>query len=291
MTARPALSVIIPVRNGAATIGAQLSALATQSCDRSWEVVVADNGSTDDTVPRVRAMAERLPAVRVVHASARAGAGFARNAGASAAEGDYLLFIDADDIVQPGWLAAMSDAASRHPLIAGALREEGARTADPRAGLGRETTWSRILSSEGFLDAAASSNLGVSRALWDEVGGFREAMVASEDTAFCWDAQLLGHRIHRVEDAVVTYRMRSSLRGLWRQQYLWGMAAAQLYALYRDRGAPRSSTRGALARWAGLLVLAPLTLFSADQRRDWVGRAARRAGRLRGSIRFRVLFL
>ena len=72
------------------------------------------------------------------------------------------------------------------------------------------------------------------------VGGFRESMVASEDTAFCWDAQLLGHEIHRVPDAIVAYSMRSSLRQLWRQQFRWGMAAAAVRAV-PVYGAPRSS--------------------------------------------------
>jgi glycosyltransferase involved in cell wall biosynthesis len=291
MTARAAISVIIPVRNGAGTIEAQLEALSRQSWNGAWELVVADNGSTDDTVERVRAVAHSLPAVRIVDASARRGPSFARNAGARAAEGETLLFIDADDIVEAGWLGGMAEAAAQHPLIAGVLREHGARTGDPRAGLGRETRWSTVLPSGGFLDAAASNNLGVSREAWREIGGFRESMVASEDTAFCWDAQLLGYSIHRVPEAVVTYRMRSRSRDLWRQQYRWGMAAAQLYALYRDRGAPRSSVPGALARWGGLVLMAPLALVSLDGRRDWVGRVARRVGRLRGSVRFGVLFL
>ena len=291
MTAPIAISVIIPVFNGAETIDAQLEALARQSWDGSWQVVVADNGSTDDTLARVRATAHPLLAVRIVDASAQRGASFARNVGARAADGDILLFIDADDTVEPGWLSSMAEAAEHYPLFAGTSRERGARSGDPRAGLGRDTRWSSIMPSEGFLDAAASNNLGVRRDVWESVGGFREAMVASEDTAFCWDAQLLGFQIHRVDDAVVTYRMRSRLRDLWRQQYRWGVAATQLYALYRDKGAPRSSTRGALVRWGGLTLMAPLALFSSDARRDWVGRAARRVGRLHGSVRFRVLFL
>ena len=145
--------------------------------------------------------------------------------------------------------------------------------------------------STGFLDAAASNNLGVRRDVWEAVGGFRESLIASEDTAFCWDAQLAGHTIHRVPDAVVSYTMRAELRDVWKQQFKWGAAAAQLYSIYRADGAPRSSTRGALVRSIGLLLMAPLMLVSESHRRDWVGRAARRAGRLTGSIRYRALFL
>src|SRR5215213_3208362 len=123
MSARAAISVIIPVRNGAGTIEAQLAALSRQSWDGAWELIVADNGSTDDTVRRVQDAAHSLPAVRIVDASARRGPSFARNAGARAAEGATLLFIDADDIVEPGWLGSMAEAAAQHPLVAGALQE------------------------------------------------------------------------------------------------------------------------------------------------------------------------
>jgi glycosyltransferase involved in cell wall biosynthesis len=291
MTARVVISVIMPVRNAAKTVDAQLEALARQSWAGHWELIIADNGSTDTTREVVSAWTDLLPTLNIVDASAKRGPSFARNVGAREANGEYYLFVDADDIVEPRWLEHMAEAAAHHPLIAGQSYEQSSHNGDARAGIGRETRWSAVLPSEGFLDAAASNNLGVRKDVWIAVGGFRESMVASEDTAFCWDAQLLGYSIHRVPDAVVRYRMRSTLRALWRQQYLWGMAASQLYAMYRNRGAPRSSTRGAIIRWVGLLAMAPVALFSRDARRDWVGRAARRVGRLQGSMRYRVRFL
>jgi glycosyltransferase involved in cell wall biosynthesis len=284
------ISVVIPAYNAAETIDAQLQALAAQDWGGAWEVLVADNGSTDDTVRRVTRWQGALPGLRVVDASSVQGAGHARNVGARAAQGSTLLFVDADDVVASDWLGHMAGAAN-HPLFAGSLREAGDFDGDSRAGLGRATRWSAVLSSAGFLDAAASNNLGVSRELWQRIGGFRESLVASEDTAFCWDAQLLGHRIHRVPEAVVRYRMRSSLRQLWRQQYRWGFASVQIYAIYRSVGAPRPSVPGALARWAGLVLMAPVAAFRPSMRRDWVGRTARRAGRLVGSVRCRVVSL
>lgn len=286
-----AISVVIPAFNAAETIGAQLAALSRQEWSGSWEVVIADNGSTDGTASVAAAWKAQLPALRVVPATARRGAAHARNVAAMHAHGDFLLFVDADDMVEPGWLGRMADAARDHALIAGASREVGKGDGDPRAGLGRPNRWSGVAPSDGFLDAAASNNLGVRKQLWSAIGGFRESMVASEDTAFCWDAQLQGFSIHRVPDALVTYTMRSNLRQLWRQQFRWGVAAVQLYTLYRVHGAPRSSTRGGLLRWVGLVAMAPRMLISAADRRDWVGRAARRCGRLSGSLRFRVLFV
>ena len=128
MTDAVAISIVIPAFNAEKTIDAQLEALSRQSWSGGWEVIVADNGSTDDTAEHVAHWEARLPGFRVVDASARRGAGHARNVGARAARGDYLLFVDADDVVQPGWLASMAEAAGRHPLIAGTSRETAVRT-------------------------------------------------------------------------------------------------------------------------------------------------------------------
>lgn len=101
------LSVIIPCLNAERTIGEQLAALAAQRWSERWEVIVADNGSTDGTLEVVRRFAGRLPELRVVDASQRRGSGYARNRGAAVARGEWLAFCDADDVVAPGWVAAM----------------------------------------------------------------------------------------------------------------------------------------------------------------------------------------
>src|SRR3954451_7038513 len=79
------LSVIIPCYNSAATLAAQLSALAGQKTTYCWEVVVADNGSTDNTRAAATVFGDRIPHLHVVDASARRGAAHARNTGAHAA--------------------------------------------------------------------------------------------------------------------------------------------------------------------------------------------------------------
>jgi glycosyltransferase involved in cell wall biosynthesis len=103
-TAPRALSVIVPVRDGAATIAACLEAALASDHPR-FEVVVVDDASRDGTAE----LAARYP-VKLVRLPRHAGVSRARNAGAAAATGELLVFIDADCLLLPGALAA-ADAA------------------------------------------------------------------------------------------------------------------------------------------------------------------------------------
>ena len=113
------ISVVIPARDAAGTIAEQLAALAGQEYVGDWEVIVADNGSTDQTRGIVEDWRARVPGLRVVDASARPGPSFARNRGAADATGDLLVFCDADDAVAPGWLAAVARAAVDFDVVTG----------------------------------------------------------------------------------------------------------------------------------------------------------------------------
>src|SRR3990172_11101424 len=101
------LSVIIACLNGARTIAAQLEALAGQQWSHPWEVVIADNGWSDDWLDIVRSYQDRIPNIRIVDASDRRGQPHALNVGAAAAKGEALAFCDADDEGAPGWGGAM----------------------------------------------------------------------------------------------------------------------------------------------------------------------------------------
>ena len=81
-------------------------------------MVVVDNGSTDASVT-VGRLGRRFRAVRWIDGSRIPGPGAARNAGVRAAGGDLLAFCDADDMVQPGWLAACVSALADADVAAG----------------------------------------------------------------------------------------------------------------------------------------------------------------------------
>src|SRR2546423_15298997 len=93
------IAVIIPAFNAAGYLDQALASIAAQT-EPPAEVVVADDGSTDDTVERARRWESRLP-IKIVQLPGNAGPGPARHAATSAAEAPLLAIIDADDLLLP----------------------------------------------------------------------------------------------------------------------------------------------------------------------------------------------
>jgi glycosyltransferase involved in cell wall biosynthesis len=109
VSAPPAVSVVVPTRNRARYLRTSLASLLRQTVDEPFEVIVADDASTDET-PR---LAAELGVLLVRHDSPE-GPNAARNTGIRAASGDLIAFVD-DDVAAPdGWLAALLEGARRH---------------------------------------------------------------------------------------------------------------------------------------------------------------------------------
>ncbi len=282
------VSVILPTRNRAALLSEQLEALAHQTYDAPWELIVVDNGSVDGTHETTTAFADRLP-LRVVTATDRLGASYARNCGAKSARGDYLFFIDDDDRVTPGWLAAMALAGERWDVLRGQLRHFRVGRHGPERVPAAD--------SEGlsyafeFLPTITGANSGIRRELFLELGGFDERYPRFEDTELYWRAQLAGHEAGFVADAVLHYRLRAGVRAVFDQSYRDQKVAPLLYREFRALGMPRSSIRHAVRAWASIIKRAPRRLSSEQDRDDFIREIGWRFGRIVGSIRYRTLYL
>ena len=228
-----AVSVVIPARNAATTLGAQLEALAAQQASGTWEVVVADNGSTDATRTVAESWAVRFPRLRVIDARARRGASAARNIGAANARGRLLLFCDADDVVAPGWVEHMASALSSYDLVGGVLENHALRRSGS-ASVSWEASAEIHLHYWPRYEATPGSSLGIRRTVFDRLGGFDEQLITGEDVDLCWRAQLAGHSFGRAHDAVAHSRPRVGLRAIYRQAYSYGEGHRQLRHKYAE---------------------------------------------------------
>lgn len=238
------LSVVIAAYDAAGTLPAQLEALAAQRTTCRWEVVLADNGSHDGTVAAALALADRLPALRVVDASSRRGAGAARNAGARVARGRSLVFCDADDVVAEGWLEAMHQALGRGPFVAGRL--DASRLNSPAVVASRTLPQATGLQPSKLLPDlwhAGAGNMGIRADVFRQVGGFDEDAPCLEDTDLCWRVGLHGMPLEFVPDALVHVRLRAGLRATVRQGYQYGLGERWLTLRFAAVAAARATPR------------------------------------------------
>lgn len=282
----PALtSVIVPVRNGRGVLELQLDAMTAIDYAQPWELVVVDNGSTDDTIELANSYHDRLP-IRVVPTSPP-GPNGARNAGAAAAFGDYLVFTDADDMVTPEWLSRMVAAAPTAHLVGGVLDR---RVVAPDGswlphGEGGGHVTSAVFQGD-FLPYVVSCNLAVWRDVYDAVGGFDEAArYGGDEVSFSWRVQQAGYVLGR-SDAVLLRRERDDRRGVMRQSWHYGLGEARLARDFADAGYPAHAGWRASRRIARRVVLdAPLLVWRASGRRELARRLAFHGGILAGSVR------
>jgi GT2 family glycosyltransferase len=288
------VSVVIACFNGAETLDRQLGALLGQRASVPFEVIVADNGSTDGSREVVERYRWRSAPIRLVDASDARGLAHARNVGAFAAGGDAIAFCDQDDEVAPGWLVAMADALAEHDLVAGRLEHDVLNEPWTIAVRGRpQTTGLMDWETEGGLPFAFGCTLGVRRAVHESIGGFDESFTRGcEDVDYCWRLQSAGHRLVFAPAAVTHYRFRHSLGGLFRQAVAYGESEAQLYGKHRALGLPPIYRPW----WKAVRIWgATARAFLRGRSRAGLAEAlwllGQRVGRAKGSVERRVVFL
>lgn len=174
----PRVSFVIPVRNDAEGLARCLASIAASQYPRDrWEVVVADNGSVDDSAAVARAagaLVVDLPGLSVAAL---------RNHAARLAAGNLLAFVDADHEITPSWLAS----------AATTLADPSVGAAGAPCHVPAEATWvQRVYDTlrdhtPGRRDVSwlGSGNLVVRRSCFEEAGGFDESLVTCEDVDLC----------------------------------------------------------------------------------------------------------
>lgn len=210
----PDVSIVVPVRNGGDDVRALVAALERQTLDpERFEVLIADDGSTDGCLDGVGSSPLRL---RILPGPPR-NSYAARNRAASAAASPVLAFCDADCVPEPEWLERGLAAVHGADLAAGRIRF----SVPPR-----RSVWT-LLDMDSFKDherqvrngTAETANLFVRRAVYDSVGGFDDSLPEHGDFDFVQRARAAGASLAYAPEAVVWHPTRNEakpfLRAVW----------------------------------------------------------------------------
>jgi Glycosyl transferase family 2 len=188
VTTTPGVTFVVPVKDDAERLALALGAMRANDFPRDrLEIIVADNGSSDDSVNVALAHGARvlvLPELTVAQL---------RNRAAAQASGDVLAFVDADNVVTSTWLIhALSDL--QGPAVAAA----GALCVPPNPGTWVQRMYGALRGrSQGIADAPwlGSGNLVVWRWAFEQVGGFDESLHTCEDVDLCQRLRAAGLRL------------------------------------------------------------------------------------------------
>jgi glycosyltransferase involved in cell wall biosynthesis len=229
---RPEISVIVPTHNRREQLRLCLESLERQTApSETFEVVVVIDGSSDGTAEMLSEWTPSFPLS--VTSQAQAGAGAARNAGASQARGEILLFLDDDVLASTSLVSAHLAEHRRRPGLVGVGRIEprvpsdadrfARRRADAWRGHG-ERLASRALS---YVDAYGG-NLSVTRSAFEQVGGFAVDLPEEDDFELAYRLDRAGAQFGFVPDASVVEDQREDWRDIVAEQELRGRVAVRL---------------------------------------------------------------
>ncbi len=283
------LSVVIPAHDVGGTLSAQLDALVAQRWSGTWEIVVVDNRSTDDTAAVARGYADHWDHVRIVDAPDRPGLCHARAVGIGAARGAAVAICDGDDIVADGWVPAIGDALRDHAVVTGPLEVDRLNPRWLTETRGRPSA-THAATWFGLFPLVSGGNLGLRREVWDDIGGFDDAYLGAEDAEWSLRLARAGIPVHFAPEAVLHYRYRAEPGVLWKQGLRYGINRPRLRCRVGAAGYAPPPWFAGWRSWVWLLANLP-GIHSAEGRARWSWVAGVRMGHLRGSVRDRTLFL
>ncbi len=222
----PLVSVIIPAYNAQQFITGCLERLMKQTYTGKWEIIVADNGSTDNTPAMLAEFDCQVVSV------AKRGAGAARNAAFRLATGSIILFVDADCLAEPDLIAShvtahlrLQEKASSAKIVGGSI-----------CGINNNywslcddfCSWARFhanLPPDMRNGHCPTANMSVQRDIFELIGGFDEDLLFGEDFAFCGFARKRGIRIWFEPRARVNHINRTSFSRFISHASEWSSSA------------------------------------------------------------------
>ncbi|MCI0183445.1 glycosyltransferase family 2 protein [Sulfoacidibacillus ferrooxidans] len=198
----PTVSVIIPVHNGRTTIGQTINAIEAQSIPT--EIIVIDDGSTDQTTDLIKLFYPQVKCIRQEHKGPSA----ARNTGIQMATGDYVAFCDADDVWLPNKLQWQCAVLEHEPQIDMLVSQV---TTDPNQITRNQGPWPlRPIELQEVLEGSPLPSTAIMRAGFaTKIGAWDESLPVLEDLDYFARAAKIGLLVS-LHLPLVYYRVRTN---------------------------------------------------------------------------------
>ncbi|MDR1675290.1 MAG: glycosyltransferase [Tannerella sp.] len=225
-------SLVIPVYNRPDEVSELLESLTLQTV-KDFEVIIVEDGSTVTCEEVVRTYAERLPVI--YRRIPNGGPGQARNCGATGASGEYLIVLDSDCVLPPGYIQAVSEELNgvNADAFGGPDRASDRFTGVQKAinyAMTSFFTTGGIRGGKKKLDRfyPRSFNMGIRKEVYEKLGGFSK-MRFGEDIDFSLRIYEAGYRVCLFPSAWVYHKRRTDWKKFYRQVYNSGIARVNLY--------------------------------------------------------------
>ncbi len=253
-------SVIVPAYQAAAVLPRCLGALQCQTIDPSqYEIIVVDDDSTDGTADAAALALLDFPAVQVIRAR-HGGPAYARNLGARSAQGDLLLFTDADCEPEKDWIERFARAFVE-PSISGAKGTYATRQRSLIARFVQQEYQERYdhTARRATIDFIDTYSAAYRRRTFEENGGFDAVSfrtISVEDQEFSFRLEERGHRLVFVPEALVYHQHLTTVRRYFRRKYNIGYWKMYLLKRYPGKAVRDSHTPQSVKVQIGLLAAA-----------------------------------
>lgn len=229
METKPFVSVVLPTYNRKEALKECLDSLFNQTYpSKQYEVIIANDGSTDGTEELLRTYAIKNPNLRYFTQSNK-GCSSARNLGTKKSRGQILCFTDDDCIADKNWIKNLVEKYSADDVggVGGRIIEYSREKI-----IERYIKKRKLLDQEKFFSPCVTANTSYRKNAIEKVGYLDESFAICGDVDLGIRVRLQGFKFEYAPEAIIYHRHRTTLKGLIKQQYGYSREYAMLHTKY-----------------------------------------------------------
>lgn len=235
-TSNPIISIVTPTYNRSDELDHLIESISNQTLENNFfEMVISDDGSTDDTKRRIKRWIKRVGFKLKYVCQNNSGPGAARNNGVKNSKGELIVFIDSDCEAEKNWLKIIYDYYKENNFDAFGGPDKSKEDFLPiqRAIDFSMTSFFTTGGMRGHNKNMLSKfyprshNMGVKKVLFNNIGGFG-SLRHGQDIELSNRIHKSGAKVVLLTDAIVFHRRRTTLKKFFRQVFNWGVARINL---------------------------------------------------------------